>query len=221
VTSLSSVYDGTTRLYWSSYPTNGSVNPALTPDEIMARVTKGFSRNQLHGVTKVDAPDDISPACVQNFNGHSRCFASVTFNPPLVHEYTNQPNLNNTVGYLIQVDAALRHIDVRGQSDYERRMFPLQFALDQAITELSTNVTLPIPMEWQFTQETNEAEDNGIRLCMTLSFRSRLRAEPCQQSTSAWCNISSCCPCSLHMSASRTPFQVLSALSERRCLHRT
>jgi ATP-binding cassette, subfamily A (ABC1), member 3 len=166
VASLSSVYDGSTGLYWSSYPTNESTNRALSPDAIMALVTEGFSHGQLDGVIKVGSPDDISAACVQNFNGHSHCFAAVTFNPPPLPDYRDQPSVNN-ISYLIQVDAGLGHIDVRGHSDYERRMFPLQFALDRAITQLSTNLTLPTPLEWQFTQETNKAQNTDIRLCMT------------------------------------------------------
>lgn len=170
VASLSSVYDGSTNLYWTAYPANTSIGPTLSPDAIMSRVTEGFNHNQLQGVIKVDSPGDISAACVQNFNGHSRCFGAVTFNPPPAELYEVQTVVNNTIDYLIQVDAALGHIDVRGRSDYERRMFPLQFALDQAITGLSTNLSLPIPLEWQFTQEENEEQTTDIRLCMVTLF---------------------------------------------------
>lgn len=78
--------------------------------------------------------------------------------------------------------AGLYHIDVVDHaSDYEQRLLPLQWAIDevrklknaqltiifkrmnQAIVFLLTGQDTPAPLEWPFTQETNEEQDTMIR----------------------------------------------------------
>jgi ATP-binding cassette subfamily A (ABC1) protein 3 len=155
----------------------------------MAHLSRDFDAAQRRGLVRVDHPEDIAPACPQNFNGFSECFAAVVFNgfpaalnavaaaaaPNATAESKNataaalnatDPSalLHNAVNYTIQADAGLYHIDVRGRSDYERRVLPLQLALDSAIASLLSNSTLPTPLEWPFTRETNAEQATRTRL---------------------------------------------------------
>jgi ATP-binding cassette subfamily A (ABC1) protein 3 len=92
----------------------------------MSRITTGFSHSQLQAVKKI-AAEDIIPTCPQNFNGFSECFAAITF--------LNLPGSNDSdtnVQYSIQVDAGLIYVNVvRHTSDFEERVLPLQWAIDQ------------------------------------------------------------------------------------------
>ena len=91
----------------------------------MSIVTEGFGSSQLRAVHQVDSPDDIPNACPQNFNLFSECFAAVAFN--------SLPGPNGTLplNYTLRADGGLFHIDVtKHSSDYERRLLPLQWAID-------------------------------------------------------------------------------------------
>jgi ATP-binding cassette subfamily A (ABC1) protein 3 len=158
IVSLASIFDGSLPLYWSALPLNHSrTNPTLTPDAIMSRLSQGFNPAQSKAIIKVNSTDDVGAACAQNFNGFSACFAAVIFDPPPPEFYFGGAKFpNRTAEYTIQVDTGLQSIDVRGRSGYERRIMPLQFAIDNAITELSSGYTLPTPSEWPFTELTNE-----------------------------------------------------------------
>lgn len=97
-----------------------------SPDDIMAHVTSGFTSRQLQAVRKVSSPDDIPSACPQNFNLFSQCFAAVAFNV-----LPTSANDTTPYDYTIRADGGLFHIDVvKHTSDYERRILPLQWALD-------------------------------------------------------------------------------------------
>lgn len=150
-----------------------------SPDDIMAHVTSGFTSRQLQAVRKVSSPDDIPSACPQNFNLFSQCFAAVAFNV-----LPTSANDTTPYDYTIRADGGLFHIDVvKHTSDYERRILPLQWALDsvrsniipsfdlrsttvlyQAIIELRTGVQTPTPLEWPFTRETNAQQALKTRL---------------------------------------------------------
>jgi ATP-binding cassette, subfamily A (ABC1), member 3 len=149
----------------------------------MSLVSQGFNDKQKKGLVRADSPDDVPPHCPQNFNGFSECHAAIVFNsfPSPLSSSSNISSFNatsfnasdpssfsypNAINYTIRADGGLYHIDVRGRSDYERRIFPIQLALDKAIAELSANVTLPTPQEWPFTQQTNEEQRTQIRLSM-------------------------------------------------------
>lgn len=94
----------------------------------MARVTSGLSASQLRSVRKVATPAEIPGTCPQNFNGFSECYAAIAF-------YDILPNGNATtksLNYTILADSGLFHIDVvRHDSDFEKRVLPLQWAVDQ------------------------------------------------------------------------------------------
>jgi hypothetical protein len=143
----------------------------------MARVTSGFSASQLSAVKKASSATQLPFECPQNFNGFSECYAGVVF-------YDIPANVASPINYTILADSGLFHIDVvRHSSDFETRVLPLQWAVDQvrvpclsdcgvinvqlaaqAIIELRTGVTVPSPLEWPFTNETNEEQDKRTRL---------------------------------------------------------
>ena len=117
------MFDGSLALLWAD-GTNGTVFPS--PASIMSIVTEGFGSSQLRAVHQVDSPDDIPNACPQNFNLFSECFAAIAFNSLPRNENDTSP-----LNYTIMVDGGLFHIDVKKHtSDYERRVLPLQWAVD-------------------------------------------------------------------------------------------
>ncbi|KAJ6601121.1 hypothetical protein DFH09DRAFT_1020416 [Mycena vulgaris] len=152
-------------LVWAD-ATDGASQP--TPTEIMARLTRGFSDSQLGAVKQASSAVQLPFECPQNFNGFSECYAGIVF-------YDIPANATNPVNYTILADSGLFHIDVvRHNSDFESRVLPLQWAVDQAIIELRTGVTVPAPLEWPFTNETNEEQDKRTRLSFIRGIRELL-----------------------------------------------
>lgn len=91
----------------------------------MARITTGFSDSQLGAVKKSSSATQLPFECPQNFNGFSECFAAVVF-------YDIPAEATKPVNYTILADSGLFHIDVvRHSSDFETRVLPLQWAVDQ------------------------------------------------------------------------------------------
>ena len=175
VASLADTFDSDLALLWADN-TNGT--GAISPSDIMSRVTRGFSTKQLGSFRKVST-DDIATICRENFSGSSACFASVIF------DAIPGSGSNQTLNYTIRADSALGFVNVADHtSDYEVRILPLQWADEsvsvapadgqliephtsyQAIIELDTGVTPTTPLEWPYTQSTNDDENQGIRLCM-------------------------------------------------------
>lgn len=102
--------------------TNGT--GALSADDIMARVTRGFSGKQL-GATRKLTNEEMSVLCTQNPSSKSQCFAGIIF------EHIGAADSNFPVNYTIIADSSLGFVDVRGhKSDYERRILPLQWAVE-------------------------------------------------------------------------------------------
>ncbi|KAJ8507179.1 hypothetical protein ONZ45_g10435 [Pleurotus djamor] len=167
VPSLRDTYDGSMAFVWAD-GTDGTSSPS--PVDIMARVTAGFNERQMNNVKQVATPADIPTMCPQNFNLFSECFVAIAFN--------NIPEIGGPgapINYTIRADAGLFHIDVeRHTSDFEQRILPLQWAVDQAIIELKTGVQVPVPHEWPFTQATNEEQSRDIRLSFIRGLRTLL-----------------------------------------------
>ncbi|KAF8204260.1 hypothetical protein K438DRAFT_1670421 [Mycena galopus ATCC 62051] len=152
-------------LLWAD-ATDGNSQPS--PTDIMARVTSGFSASQLSAVKKASSAAELPFECPQNFNGFSECYAAVVF-------YDIPAEVTSPVNYTILADSGLFHIDVvRHSSDFETRVLPLQWAVDQAIIELRTGVTVPTPLEWPFTNETNEEQNTRTRLSFIRGIRELL-----------------------------------------------
>ncbi|KAH9930397.1 P-loop containing nucleoside triphosphate hydrolase protein [Epithele typhae] len=142
VRALADAFDARRILLWSD-DTN-STTAGFTADDLVARMTAGFSSKQLAAFHKVTT-DEIAGRCVENPNGKSRCFAAVTF------EQLPARGNNQTINYTIRVDDSIGSIDVKGHnSDYEVRVLPVQWAVDSAIIEVQTGTKPPTPLEWPF-----------------------------------------------------------------------
>ncbi|TFK24250.1 nod factor export ATP-binding protein I [Coprinopsis marcescibilis] len=154
--SLQSQFDGSLHFVWTD-GTTGTSNP--TPLEIIDHITASWNNQQRAAIKQVDSAAAIPDACPQNFNLFSQCFAAVSFtNIP-------GPGTSTSVNYTIHADAGLAYINVKEHtSDWEKRILPLQWAIDSAIIELQTGIQMPTPLEWPFTQETNEAQETSVRL---------------------------------------------------------
>ncbi|VDB86266.1 unnamed protein product [Peniophora sp. CBMAI 1063] len=167
VFNLSGQFDPDFTLYWAD-ATTGETNTFASPSEIMSRVTSGFSREQLGAVKQAPSADVIPSLCPQNFNLFSECWAGVVFN-------SLPAEVGAPVNYTIRADGGLFHIDVVSHnSDYEKRILPLQWAIDSAIIELRSGQTVPTPEEWPFTQETNEEQSTHTRLSYIRGLRTLL-----------------------------------------------
>ncbi|OJT08332.1 ABC transporter A family member 3 [Trametes pubescens] len=167
VHSLASVYDGSLALIWADGTNGTGSNPSA--HDIMARITRGFNGRQLSSIRQLDSPADIPDACPQNFNLFSECYAAVAFNS------LPGPDGLLPLNYTLRADGGLFHIDVfRHTSDYEERILPLQWAIDSAIIELQTGSAPQTPLEWPFTQETNEQQNTDIRLSYIRGLRTLL-----------------------------------------------
>ncbi|KAF8507801.1 P-loop containing nucleoside triphosphate hydrolase protein [Hysterangium stoloniferum] len=83
------------------------------------------------------------------------------------------------LNYTIRGDAGLGFIDViNRKSDFERRIFPLQWAIDSAIIQLQSGGGVaglpPIPREWPYSIETDEEQSLMIRLSYIRGLRTLL-----------------------------------------------
>ncbi|KAI0778957.1 P-loop containing nucleoside triphosphate hydrolase protein [Trametes elegans] len=164
---LQDEYDGSLAFYWADGTNGTGSNPSA--QDIIFRITRDFNGRQLGNVHKLASPEDIPSACPQNFNLFSECFAAVAFN--------SLPGPDGTLplNYTLRADGGLFHIDVtKHSSDYERRLLPLQWAIDSAIVELQTGATPQTPLEWPFTQETNDEQYTQFRLSYIRGLRTLL-----------------------------------------------
>ncbi|KAJ3722293.1 P-loop containing nucleoside triphosphate hydrolase protein [Lentinula raphanica] len=160
-------FDGSISLVWAD-GTNSSSTGGITPTDIISHISTNFSTTQRNAIRKVASPSDIPSECPQNFNLFSECFAAVAF-------FDLPSPGSGSINYTILADGGLVHIDVvKHTSDFEERILPLQWAIDQAIVELQTGVQLPTPLEWPFSQETNEEQSTDIRLSYIRGLRTLL-----------------------------------------------
>ncbi|KAI0830875.1 P-loop containing nucleoside triphosphate hydrolase protein [Trametes gibbosa] len=164
---LANVYDGSLALVWADATNGTGSNPSA--NDIIAQITRGFNAKQRSNIRQLASPEDIPSACPQNFNLFSECFAAVAFNS------LPGPDGRLPLNYTLRGDGGLFHIDVfRHTSDYEERILPLQWAIDSAIIELQTGNAPQTPLEWPFTQETNDEQNTDIRLSYIRGLRTLL-----------------------------------------------
>ncbi|RPD82722.1 P-loop containing nucleoside triphosphate hydrolase protein [Lentinus tigrinus ALCF2SS1-7] len=164
---LADVYDGSLAFVWADGTNGTGSNPSA--HDIISHITRGFNAKQLGAIRRLDSPEEIPSACPQNFNLFSECFAAVAFNS------FPGPNGSVPLNYTLRADGGLFHIDVtKHTSDYEKRVLPLQWALDSAIIELQTGTAPQTPQEWPFTQETNDEQFTQIRLSYIRGLRTLL-----------------------------------------------
>ncbi|KAF8640810.1 hypothetical protein AX17_000459 [Amanita inopinata Kibby_2008] len=167
VYTLQSQLNDSLALIWAD-ATDGTSSP--TPSDIISRITSSFTDKQRRLVKQVSNASDIPLECPQNFNYFSECFAAVVF-----HDIPAPRSSTKSVNYTIRADAGLSFIDVhRHTSHYEQRILPLQWAIDQAIIEFQTGIHLDAPLEWPFTQETNNEQNTEIRLSFIRGLRNLL-----------------------------------------------
>jgi len=124
INSLPDQFDGTLSLLWVD-ATTGKTLPR--PATVMAKVTQKFAPNQLSAVEKLNDTLKIMERCRPNFSGFSSCYAGIVFN-----DASFNGTAYSAVNYTILGDGGLIHVDVvKHDSDFERRIFPLQWALDK------------------------------------------------------------------------------------------
>ncbi|GJJ10065.1 hypothetical protein Clacol_004291 [Clathrus columnatus] len=79
------------------------------------------------------------------------------------------------LNYTIRADAGLGFIDVvHHKSDFEIRVLPLQWAIDQAIIQLQTGSKPPDPLEWPYSIETDKEQALKTRLSYIRGLRTLL-----------------------------------------------
>ena len=135
----------------------------------MSEVTAGFSPLQMRAVHKVDNASAIPLACPQNFNGFSECYGAIVFN-----SISTTESGRAIVRYMIRSDIGLFYINVEDHtSDFEKRVLPLQWAVDQVMfspNRLQQNSLLTetfIPGDHQASQGRGDPYPLGIALHTT------------------------------------------------------
>ncbi|BFZ63560.1 hypothetical protein YB2330_004688 [Saitoella coloradoensis] len=121
-------------------------------DIFTAGVTRGT-------VVQLQTSTELAELCPQNFIGASPCFAAVEFNE--VDFTTNQ------FSYTLRADTGSNTIRVDTNSgSFEQKVLPLQWAIDQAIFQLSNSggTLPPTPLEQPYTQISNEERKTDMRL---------------------------------------------------------
>ncbi|KAH7886313.1 hypothetical protein F5I97DRAFT_2027968 [Phlebopus sp. FC_14] len=160
-------FDGSLSLIWAD-GTNGT--GSLSASDIMSHITSGFNSHQLRAIKQVASPADIPFYCPQNFNLFSECYAGIAFN-----YLPTTPTDTTPVNYTISADGGLVYINVYDHtSDFETRILPLQLAVDQALISLRSGQSIPTPLEWPYTQETNQQQATNTRLSYIRGLRTLL-----------------------------------------------
>ncbi|KAF8435684.1 hypothetical protein L210DRAFT_3452656 [Boletus edulis BED1] len=160
-------FDGSLALIWAD-GTNGTGNPSAS--DIMAHITRRFDKYQMKAVKQVATPADIPSNCPQNFNLISECYAGIAFNYLPV-----SPTDTTPINYTMSADGGLVYVNVYSHtSDFETRILPLQFAIDEAFIALRAGQSIPTPLEWPYAQETNQQQSTNTRLSYIRGIRSLL-----------------------------------------------
>jgi len=110
----------------------------------MERITANFTTSQRAAVKKVN-PEDIYSECPQNFRGYTPCYAAIAFhNVPFPN--ASVPWLAPNVVYTIYADWGLGYINVEKHTgDLEKRIMPLQWAIDSVGLPFLLSSSHPIP----------------------------------------------------------------------------
>ena len=126
-------------------PYYASENAVITDEmtRIMSRALSGVPSSQ---VIPLENSDQIYTTCAQNLQGSSKCLAAIQWNR--VDLRGDVPIYN----YTIRGNTGMRNIDVESGTDVDKTLLPLQWAVDQAITNsTATPQTMPFTsesMEW-------------------------------------------------------------------------
>ncbi|KAH7334283.1 hypothetical protein B0J17DRAFT_672798 [Rhizoctonia solani] len=150
---------------WTSdtiyYVDNTGYTNSRVPSLISALVQhSNLSPSQQSRLKRLGSPDDVQRACKSNFNMVSECFAVVIF------DYVPyNPQDRSPLSYTIRADSGRTRVDVENNnSDAEKVLLPVQWAIDRAGMELMGVQGAETPREWPYTKKTNEEEALNRRL---------------------------------------------------------
>ncbi|CAE6371657.1 unnamed protein product, partial [Rhizoctonia solani] len=106
---------------------------------------------------------DIAAACPHSFQIVSNCYGAIVF---------RSANLKNPIQYTLRADMGRLNVDVQHHtSDAETVSLPLQWAIDSAIIELISGVSVDPPIQQPFTKVTNSATKQKTRKSFLGSIR--------------------------------------------------
>ncbi|KAH9486190.1 ABC transporter A family member 2 [Psilocybe cubensis] len=151
-------FDGSRPIVWSD---NSNGTGYIHGKDIMSHVTSGFSSRQLKGVIEVEDTASLFDICISNANGASPCFVALTFEDIPTASTSDKRPLN----YTFWAGSGAYRVDVlKHTSDLETVLLPLQWAVDQAIIELTTGQKTPTPLQLPFTHNVDSDTDQSNRL---------------------------------------------------------
>ncbi|CAE6510666.1 unnamed protein product [Rhizoctonia solani] len=141
--------------------TNGTDSLAVLA--IMTVLTRNFSQAQKDAVIRLESETDIATACPHSFQIVSNCYGAIVF---------RSANLKNPIQYTLRADMGRLDVDVQHHtSDAEIVTLPLQWAVDSAIIELISGVSVDPPTQQPFTKLTNTATKQRTRMSFLGSIR--------------------------------------------------
>ncbi|KAF8745381.1 ABC-2 family transporter protein, partial [Rhizoctonia solani] len=150
---------------WTSdtiyYVDNTGYSDSRVPALISALTQySNLSPAQQSRLKQLASPNDVQRACKSNFNMISECFAVIIF------DYVPyNPQDRSPLSYTIRADSGRTRVDVENNnSDTEKVLLPVQWAVDRAGMELMGVMGVETPREWPYTQETNEEQALKRRL---------------------------------------------------------
>ncbi|CAE6513623.1 unnamed protein product [Rhizoctonia solani] len=150
---------------WTSdtiyYVDNTGYTNSRVPPLISALIQhSNLSPSQQSRLKRLGSPDDVQRACKSNFNMVSECFAVIIF------DYVPyNPQDRSPLSYTIRADSGRTRVDVENNnSDAEKVLLPVQWAIDRAGMELMGVQGAETPREWPYTKKTNEEEALNRRL---------------------------------------------------------
>ncbi|KAF9479407.1 P-loop containing nucleoside triphosphate hydrolase protein [Pholiota conissans] len=150
VLQIQDAFDGSRPLVWADN-TNGT--GFITAKAIMGQISKNFTLKQLNALKEVENTQQVQQACLLNFNGASGCFSTVTFETIP----TTAGSDNRSVEYIIRYDDGVQHINIaKHDTDFETKLLAVQWAIDQAVIELSTGQQVALPMHLPYTHQLND-----------------------------------------------------------------
>ena len=164
-------------LYWLQN-TNTSTQGAAAPfgaAEVMDVIISAMPADKQSLIRRVESDIDLGLACPQAFNGLSSCFGAVEFT-----NFTSAGQNLANVAYNLRFDPGLDRVEVSTNTgDAEKRILPLQWAVDSAIIQLNGGRSFAeaqqpdgLPRERPFTEETNEEQSERQRTGFLDSVRS-------------------------------------------------
>ncbi|KAF8709133.1 P-loop containing nucleoside triphosphate hydrolase protein, partial [Rhizoctonia solani] len=157
---LAEIFDPKSKIVYVD-ATNGTDSLAVLA--IMTVLTRNFSQAQKDAVIRLESEADIATACPHSFQIVSNCYGAIVF---------KSANLKNPIQYTLRADMGRLDVDVEHHtSDAETITLPLQWAVDSAIIELISGISVDPPNQQPFTKMTNEATKQKTRRSFLNSIR--------------------------------------------------